>query len=149
MSKYQILKYYEQSLVMIEDILGSGVTNNLQLNKLGYELFGDNYIGTWCSDQMPKYIKEKQCFILNTDSSKSRNKNGHWVAFVKLNSKLYFYDSYARPAYKLSKNWATKRIYNANTKDRDQSYEESDCGSRSMAFLGVFKKYGERCINVI
>ena len=134
---------------MIEDILGSGVTNNLQLNKLGYELFGDNYIGTWCSDQMPKYIKEKQCFILNTDSSKSRNKNGHWVAFVKLNSKLYFYDSYARPAYKLSKNWATKRMYNANTKDRDQSYEESDCGSRSMAFLGVFKKYGERCINVI
>ena len=149
MSKYQILKYYEQSLVMIEDILGSGVTNNLQLNKLGHELFGNDYIGTLCSDQLPKYIKEKQCFILNTDSSKSRNKNGHWVAFVKLNSKLYFYDSYARPAYKLSKNWATKRLYNANTKDRDQSYEESDCGSRSMAFLGVFKKYGERCINVI
>ena len=149
MSKYQILKYYEQSLVMIEDILGSGVTNNLQLNKLGHELFGNDYIGTLCSDQMPKYIKEKQCFILNTDSSKSRNKNGHWVAFFKLNGKLWYYDSYARPAYKLSKNWASKRMYNANTKDRDQSYEESDCGSRSLAFLVVFKKFGDRAINVI
>ena len=149
MSKYQILKDYEQTLMRIEDILGSGVTNNLQLTKLGHELFGKDYIGTWCSDQMPKYIRENQCFILNTDSSKSRNKNGHWVAFMKLNSKLYYYDSYARPAYKLSKHWATKRMYNANTMDRDQSYEASDCGSRSLAYLTVIKKYGEKCIDVI
>ena len=149
MSRYYILKYYEQALVKIEDILGSGVTNNLQLTKLGHELFGNDYIGTWSSDQMPKYIKENQCFILNTDSSRSRNKNGHWVAFIKSNSKLYFYDSYARPAYKLSKHWATKKMYNANTTDRDQSYKESDCGSRSMAFLVLFKKYGEKCIDVI
>ena len=107
------------------------------------------YIGTFSSDQMPKYIRENQCFILNTDSSKSRNKNGHWVAFMKLNSKLYYYDSYARPAYKLSKHWTTKKMYNANTTDRDQSYKESDCGSRSLSFLVVFKKYGERCIDVI
>jgi len=149
MSKYQILKYYEQTLMRIEDILGSGVTNNIQLTKLGRQLFGNDYIGTWSSDQMPKYIKENQCFILNTDSSKSRNKSGHWVAFMKLNSKLYYYDSYARPAYKLSKFWANKRMYNANTTDRDQSFEENSCGSRSMAFLVIFRKYGERCIDVI
>ena len=71
MSKYKILKEYDQTLMRIEDILGSGVTNNLQLTNLGYQLFGNNYIGTWSSDQMPKYIKENQCFILNTDSSKS------------------------------------------------------------------------------
>ena len=147
--KYKILKDYEQVLMKIEDVLGSGVTNNIQLTKLGHEVFGNEYIGTWSSDQMPKYVKEGQCFILNTDSTRSRNKNGHWVAFFKLKNKLWYYDSYARPAYKLSKHWANKRMYNANTTDRDQSYEESDCGSRSMAFLVIFKKYGEKCINVI
>ena len=97
------------------DNLLTGVTNNIQLSKLGYELFGNDYIGTWSSDEMPKYIKEGQCFILNTDSLKSRRKTGHWVALFKLKNRLLYYDSYARPAYKLSKFWATKRMYNANT----------------------------------
>ena len=149
MSKYKILKEYEQTLMMIEDILGSGVTNNLQLTKLGHELFGNDYICTASSDQMPKYIKENQCFILNTDSSKSRNKTGHWCGFVKSNGKLWYYDSYARPGYKLSKHWANKRMYNTNTTDRDQSFRENSCGSRSMAWIVIFRKYGEKCINVI
>ena len=63
MSKYQILKYYEQSLVMIEDILGSGVTNNLQLNKLGHELFGNDYIGTLCSSNAKIYKRETMFYI--------------------------------------------------------------------------------------
>ena len=103
---------------------------------------------------MPTRIKDNQCFILNTDSSRSANKYGHWVGFYKLNgettnSKLYYYDSFARPKEKLSKFWKNKRMYNANKTDRDQSYEESSCGSRSMAWLIIFRKYGERCINVI
>ena len=103
---------------------------------------------------MPKYIKNNQCFILNTDSSRSANKFGHWIGFYKLNGKttngkLYYYDSFARPKEKLSKFWKNKRMYNANKTDRDQSYEESSCGSRSMAWLIIFRKYGERCINVI
>ena len=98
---------------------------------------------------MPKYIKNNQCFILNTDSSRSANKFGHWVGFYKTNGKLWYYDSFARQKEKLSKYWKNKRMYNANKTDRDQSYEESSCGSRSMAWLIIFRKYGERCINVI
>ena len=149
MSKYQILKTYEQSLMKIEDLLGSGITDNLQLTNLGMMLFGDDYLGTFTADKMPKRIKENQCFILNTDSSRSSNKMGHWCGFYKINGKLWFYDSYSRSKEKLSKFWKNKRMYNANTTDRDQSYTSSDCGSRSMAFLVVFRKYGDKCVNVV
>ena len=50
---------------------------------------------------------------------------------------------------KLSKYWKNKRMYNANTTDREQSYNESDCGSRSMSFLILMKTYGQKCIDVI
>ena len=39
MSKYQIVKQYEQTLMDIEDILGSGVTTDAQLTDLGYRIF--------------------------------------------------------------------------------------------------------------
>ena len=149
MSKYQILKDYEQVLMDLEDVLGSGVTTNDQLDKLGYSIFKNDYLGTFSSDKMPKYIKNNQCFILNTDSSRSANKYGHWIGFYKLNWKLWYYDSFARPKEKLSKFWKTKRMYSANTTDRDQSFEESSCGSRSIAWLIVFRKYGKRCIDII
>ena len=97
MSKYQILKQYEQILRNVEDILGSTVTTNDQLDKLGYSIFKNDYLGTYSSDKMPKYIKNNQCFILNTDSSRSANKYGHWIGFYKINGKLYFYHSFARP----------------------------------------------------
>ena len=98
---------------------------------------------------MPTRIKDNQCFILNTDSSRSANKYGHWIGFYKINGKLYFYDSFARPKEKLSNWWKNKRLYNANKSDRDQSFEESSCGSRSMAWLFVFRKYGLKAIDVI
>ena len=146
---YRILKDYEQVLMDVEDVLGSTVTTNDQLDKLGYSIFKNDYLGTFSSDKMPKYIKNNQCFILNTDSSRSANKYGHWIGFYKLNGKLWYYDSFARPKEKLSKFWKTKRMYSANKTDRDQSYNSSDCGSRSMSFIILMKTCGEKCIVVI
>ena len=61
---------------------------------------------------MPKYIKEEQCFILNTEPS---NKSGiHWVAFYKKNKRLYAYDSFNRNINNLSKLWKHKKIISAN-----------------------------------
>ncbi len=147
MSKYHILKEYEQVLMIIEDILGSGVTNNKQLDKLGNYLFGNDYLGTFSSNQFPRYIKENQCFVLNTDSS--RQSGSHWVAFYKLNKKIYYYDSFMRQPSKLSKFWVNKKLINANRTDRDQSFKENDCGSRSLAWIIVFRKFGEKCIDII
>lgn len=146
MSKYAILKEYEQNLMYIEDLIGSGITNNLQLNKLGHELFGDNYIGTLSSDMFPKYISNEQCFIMNNKSSRSSGE--HFVAFYKRNNKLYGYDSFDREPKTLSRYWKHKHIINAN-KDRLQSFREYNCGSRSMAWLISFKKWGERVIDAL
>ena len=97
---------------------------------------------------MPLRIKDNQYFILNTDSSRSANKYGHWVGFYKLNGKLWYYDSFARPKEKLSKYWKNKRMYNANKTDRDQSLEEHSCGSRAFSWGIIFRKYKERCLDV-
>ena len=146
---YRILKDYQDALMMVEDVLGAGSTNNIQITKLCKHLFGNDYLGTYSSDKMPKGIKDNQCFILNTDSSKSLNKYGHWVGFYKLNGKLFYYDSFGRPAYKLSKYWANKRMINTNKNGRDQSFSSKICGSISVSWLILIKKWGERAIGVI
>ena len=96
---------------------------------------------------MPKYIKNNQCFILNTDSSKQ--KGTHWVGFYKTNGKLYYYDSFARNAQKLTKRWKSSTMCHANTKDRDQSMTEKNCGSRAFSWLVIMRKYGIKCLDVV
>ena len=88
MSKYQILKDYENVLRDVEDVLGASVTTDAQLTDLGYRIFKNEYLGTYSSDKMPLSIKDNQCFILNTDSSRSSNKYGHWIGFCKINKRL-------------------------------------------------------------
>ena len=149
MSKYQILKQHEQVLMDVEDILGASVTTDAQLTDLGYRIFKNDYLGTCSSYKMPTRIKDNQCFILNTESSRSANKHGHWIGFYKINGKSFFYDSFVIPKEKLSKWWKNKRMCNANTTDRDQSFEEQSCGSRSMSFLIISRKYGTKSIDVI
>ena len=147
MSKYQIIKKYEQTLVIVQDILGDGVTSNLQLDRLGFTTFEGDYLGTFSSNQFPKYIRNEKCLILNTDPS--TKKGSHWVAFYKINNKLYYYDSFNRSKSELSKYWSKRRLYKANKTDRDQSFEEKSCGSRAFTWLVLMKKYGEKAIDVI
>ena len=130
----------------IEDLIGSGVTNNIQLDKFGTSLFGNKYLGTFCSDHFPKSVTNNQCFIMNNKPSRSNGE--HFIAFYKSNKKLYGYDTFDRRPNTLSKYWKNKNIINANT-ERDQSFKEHNCGSRSMAWLLSFHRYGERVIGVI
>jgi hypothetical protein len=130
-------------------LIGAGTTDNIQLNNIGTYIFGNDYLGTFSSDKMPKNIKNNQCFILNTDSSRSSNKFGHWVSFYKLNGKLYYYDSFSRSKNVLTKLWKNKKMYNANKTDVDQAMTESNCGSRAISWLIVFRKYGLKCVDVI
>ena len=56
---YYILKEYEHSLMYIEDVLKtSSTTNNIQLEKLCKNLFGDLFIGVFTADIYPQtYFK--------------------------------------------------------------------------------------------
>ena len=146
MSKYQILKEYEQNLMKIEDILGDGITNNIQLDSLGHYLFGKKYLGTFSSDTYPKRIKNGDMFIVNNKSSKQKGE--HFIAIHKYRNKTYAYDTFNRDVHSLSNYWRHKSWISANT-NRDQSFNEKNCGSRSMAWLISFDKYHEKIIGVI
>ena len=83
--------------------------------------------------------------IINTDDKKGI----HWIACYKYNNKTYVYDSFDRDVKTLSKHWKNKHNWINANKDRDQSYDESNCGQRSMAFLTSFNKYKTKVINII
>ena len=156
-TKYQILEEYNKNLMYIYDILKkSTTTNNIELNNICKELFGDYYfIGVKSSDEFPKYIKNGQMFIINNKSSKSKTNGEHWLAFIKSDKnkdhkpRLYGYDSFNRDIHKLSPHFRHKRFVNANS-NRDQSYYgESNCGERAVSWLISFAKWGEKVINII
>ena len=132
--------------MLVEDLIGAGVTNNIQLDKLGKTLFVNNYLGTFSSDNFPPVVRNEKSFIMNNKSSRSSGE--HFIAFYKRNGKLYAYDSFSRPVKSLSKYWKNKNIVNSNT-NRDQSYKEKSCGSRSMAWLISFNKWGHKVIDII
>ena len=81
MSKYKILREYENSLMHIEDIIGSNETTNIQLDILGKRIFGERFIGVFSPDTFPKYVKQSERFIINVDP---HYKGGsHWCAVYK------------------------------------------------------------------
>ena len=85
MSNYKILKEYEQTLMNLQDIIGSKTTNNVQLERIGKYIFGDKFIGVFSSNYFPHYVRNGSMFILNTDSSSQVG--SHWVFFIKYKSK--------------------------------------------------------------
>ena len=138
MSKYKILREYENSLMHIEDIIGPNETTNIQLDILGKRIFGERFLGVFSSDTFPKYVKQSEMFIINVDP---HYKGGsHWCAVYKHGSYFYLYDSFNRKAGSLSKFWKSKKIISANT-DRDQSYNEDSCGARSLSWLCLADTY--------
>ena len=146
MTKYQILKEYEVNLIKIQDQVSDGITNNIEIDKVCFNIFGEKDLGTKSAEKMPKYIKEEQCFILNTEPS---DKSGiHWVSFYKRNKRFYAYDSFNRNINNLSKFWKHKKIISAN-KDRGQSFLSSECGSRAICFLICFRKYGSKVVDAV
>lgn len=144
MNKYKILKEYEQNLMYLQDVLGSGTTNNIELSNLCSYLFGDNFKGVYPSNKEMR-LKNNEICIINTD-----DKQGvHWIACYKYKNKTYVYDSFDRDVKTLSKYWKNKHNWiNANS-DRDQSYNEFNCGQKSIAWLISFQKYKTKIIHVI
>ena len=53
MSKYDILKYYERCIVLLDDILTVNATDNTQIDYVCKYLFNKSYIGTYSSNDFP------------------------------------------------------------------------------------------------
>ena len=108
---------------MVESLIGNKITNGEQLDGLAKQLFGKRYIGLFdWKDKLP-VLKNGECIIINKKS------NEHWIGTIKLNDKLYTYDSFNRPDY------IGGNLSGDNDLIPDQNYNQENCGSRVLAWL--------------
>ena len=146
MSKYTIQKYFDECLIAVENKLKTdGLTNNIQLDKLGKSLFNEKYKGTKMSNQIPK-LKDGEMCIINTDPS--TKKGMHWVALFAYKNRKFFFDSFARDYKKLSPNFKHKRWVNV-CQVPHESDNSKDCGELSMSFLMTFDKFKLKCLGIL
>jgi hypothetical protein len=148
MTKYEILKHYEKNLTYIENIIGNSTTTNIDLNKFGKYLFGNKYLGTFSSNDYPKIVKNNECFIINTDPN---YKSGmHWCSVFKYKNNFYVYDTFDRNIHSLSKFWKNNKNWISANKDVDQSFNEENCGERSLCWLiSAYKYTPKKIMNII
>jgi hypothetical protein len=113
-----------------------------ELTIIGKRTFGENYHGTYPSDQIPS-LKPRQCCILNLD--KSSEPGSHWVALARGNStECYVYDSFGRRGVDLipALNWSLSGRVIDSDRDAEQHVSESNCGARCLAWLHVLYTKG-------
>ena len=146
MNSYKILKEYENNLELLEDILGNESTTDIELLKIGTLLFIDRFVGVFPSDKM-KRLKNNQMCIINTDDSK--HSGTHWLACYRYKNKTWVYDSFDRDVKGFSKFFKMKYNWISANTHREQSYNENNCGVRSLAWLIAFDKYKTKIINII
>ena len=143
--KYEILKEFEETLIILEDILGDKATSNIQLLKIGKRIFGDRFKNVYCSNDSIR-LKNNECCIVNTDSSKQEG--SHWISLYKYKDHYFVWDSFARDIHTLSKFFRFKKWINVEH-PREESFKSSSCGQLSMAWMLLFDKYKLKCIGVI
>lgn len=127
-------RIFRELVPLIEAVLGHGITNGQQLNEIGTALFGKLWRGVYASDQIGRPGKEG-AYIINLDSSDEPG--SHWVGlyiFKGFNGsrRSLVFDSFGRPTAEILPGLIG---YGATDSDKNQRIKQTDCGSRSMAFL--------------
>ena len=124
--------------------LGKGALDNFQLDKLGKQMLGKKYIGTFAQDELPS---RSGYMIVNVDTSKKINTpDAHWVGIYQTPKTLYVYDSYGRltkNVLKIISTTTTKKIIDSRH-DAEQFGHTNVCGHLAMSFLCVAKDIGIR-----
>jgi hypothetical protein len=140
---------YNEVLKMVESMIGNKTTHTIDLNECGYKIL-KKYRGTHASDLIPNDLKKGESCIINTDDSKGWGE--HWVGVYKnKDNNLWFYDSFARPHYKILK--SLKKSGNGtnikgDTKDKEQKMSETNCGARSLSFLFCCENWGKMAMKI-
>ena len=104
----------------------------------------ENYTGTFPADRIPKlfYTKkstsEKFC-IANTNTI-GGDAMGHWVAICKKGAQTFVYDSFGRSSNELSPYY--DKDWKISDPDREQEYEQINCGARCCSFIACAKAVG-------
>lgn len=92
--------------------------------------------GVFMRDEIKGKPLSKECGIINLDDS--RNQGTHWVAYVKFNDYIEYFDSYGnlKPPKELIKYLRSKDInYNYDNIQKDHPF---NCGHLCLNFLKKF-----------
>lgn len=86
-------------------------------------------------NELPRRSFQKECGVINLDSSE--NPGTHWVAYVKLNDYVEYFDSYGnlKPPKEFVKYAGSNINYNYTNVQGNNSYK---CGHHCLRFLTEF-----------
>ena len=107
----------------------------------GIKLHKYCFIGVFAIDDIPNDMKNNDCFIFNNQTHKQKGE--HWLSGIKQGNKIYFYDSFGRPAsyFGLNKN------YIQSNPNREEEYNEVNCGARSISWLITSDIFGVEAVH--
>ena len=138
-----VFRQYKTKLLKV---LGRKATYDSDLTRVGKQLFGSKYLGTFPQDKAP--LGRTGMAIVNTDVS--TGPGVHWVALYLTPKTVYVYDSFARSTSKLlkilTKNAKTKKInmLESDRTDKEQKKTSEICGVLCLAWLAVVQSLGIR-----
>jgi hypothetical protein len=152
LSEKEVMKVFNKHKKTLLQQMGINSTSDTQLNTVGNELFGKQYIGTFSQDSLPwKRVhsalkKNTNSFaIINTDTF---GKAGvHWVALYFTPKTVYIWDSYGRDSKKLLPIFikqlkSRKYKFKDSDPDADQSKKSQICGQISLGFMLTVQDLG-------
>lgn len=105
--------------------------NNFQLEKLCKNI--PYFRGVFMRDSLPIRVWKYECGIVNLD--KSSGNGTHWVAYVKKDKKVKYFDSFGNlqpPIELISYLKKSRIVYNRR---RYQSFSSKNCGELCFKFL--------------
>ncbi len=146
LTEKQVLKIFNKHKKRLIKSMGIKSTTDRQLNIIGNQLFGNQYLGTFSQDNLPFHkVKSNTFAIINTDTA---GKSGvHWVALYFTSKTAYIWDSYGRSSRKLlpvfTKQLKTHKFkFIDSDPDADQSKKSEICGQISLAWMLTIKEVG-------
>jgi hypothetical protein len=140
---YAHLIYDKLLCDIVYPLLGRKVTYSDEIDDVGKILLGNDFVGVFASDMIPR-LKNTQCCVLNLD--RSDQSGSHWIAVYKVGKKNLTYDSFGRKSSKIIP--SLKNVEDADY-DVEQMIEQEDCGARSIAFLLVCKFWSPELAKLI
>ena len=141
MDEKKCMKLYNSILRIVKKDIGSNTTYTDTLHRYGKKKLGSEFVGVTASDRIPRLSLTKRYAIVNLDNH--NEKGSHWVALCYTDDKEHLvYDSFGRRANKILKNKLEMFDVINSDLDREQSYRESDCGARSLAYCIFHNIYG-------
>jgi hypothetical protein len=142
LTEKEVISEFNKNKKTLFKTMGKKSTTNIQLNKMGKQMFGKKYQGTFSQSHKPKSKPVNQYFIINTDT-----KDGpgvHWCAVVKNKNTYYIYDSFGRTSKRLLPVFTQGRLIIDSDYDAEQFGDSEICGQLCLSWIQVVNDFGIR-----